>query len=282
MGMKAYPSNSLIPIPYAATVRTSTNGHAAGPMNRVTFYPAGRWWNTSSRFSVTCWPAIYRARPCANTATTSGRLVGRSSESCRWTALSVDARSSRSFSTSSAMMAGRYSLTISRKPSNARLMRPVASSSTSLQRPRAPVSTESHEPQTSLMAPMPNSWPCVSRSSPVAALRGAEGAGLDGDPHGRDTIERANRCGRHRPATHSYPQFPLRNLKFFGYAARSGVFPCTSTQPHIVLYGPIITLVGPRGARPLPRTFRAFWTSGPAAAALELPGEGAYHHRHLA
>ena len=44
------------------------------------------------------------------------------------------------------------------------------------------------EPIASLTAPMQNSRPCRSRSSPAAAKRCAAGAGLDGDPLGRGTI----------------------------------------------------------------------------------------------
>ena len=41
---------------------------------------------------------------------------------------------------------------------------------------------------------MPNSRPGVSRSSPAAAQRCAEGAGLDGGPAGRVTLGRDVRC----------------------------------------------------------------------------------------
>src|SRR5271166_3815497 len=44
-------------------------------------------------------------------------------------------------------------------------------------------------------APMQTARPRASRSSPEAALRCAEGAGLDGDPHGRATLGHAVRCG---------------------------------------------------------------------------------------
>ena len=43
------------------------------------------------------------------------------------------------------------------------------------------------------------SRPGVSRSSPEAAQRCAEGAGLDGDPPGRGTIAHADRCGAASP-----------------------------------------------------------------------------------
>src|SRR5271165_1678793 len=55
-------------------------------------------------------------------------------------------------------------------------------------------------------APMQTARPRASRSSPEAALRCAEGAGLDGDPHGRATLGRAVWCGAtSQPPTPSYP-----------------------------------------------------------------------------
>jgi len=52
----------------------------------------------------------------------------RLSANCRWTVISAGGRSSRSFATSSAMMAGRCSPMASPKPSNAPSMQPAASS----------------------------------------------------------------------------------------------------------------------------------------------------------
>src|SRR5208283_3485924 len=75
---------------------------------------------------------------------------------------------------------------------------------------------------------MPNSRPCGSRSSPAAAQRCAEGAGLDGDPPGRVTLGRDVRCaatsqpylGAAPPTPHwaryallNHPQIPPKSLK---------------------------------------------------------------------
>ena len=60
--------------------------------------------------------------------------------------------------------------------------------------PRAKRSTND-EPSEPLTAPMQTARPRGSRSSPAAAQRCAEGAGLDRDPRGRGTIGRAARCG---------------------------------------------------------------------------------------